>query len=115
MISINLILSQRAKRYYSSDNNYPFVCTWLKLSSALCRLACIPVGGSLVILMAFSKIPCGIMWPSGVEGGSALTNNLKFSWLASACCSSCFSRVPSQVATKWIFWIKCKREQRVQS
>lgn len=31
--------------------------TWSKLSRAACRLACMPVGGSLVILMAFSRIP----------------------------------------------------------
>lgn len=92
------------------------VITWLKLSRALCRLACMPVGGSLVILMEFSRIPCGMMWPSGVEEGSALTNTLKFSWLPSACCSRSFSKVPSQRATKWIF---CrvrnrKRPQQVQ-
>lgn len=77
--------------------------TWLKLSSALCRLACIPVGGSLVILMEFSKIPWGMMWPSGVAEGSALTNTRKFSWLPSACCSRSFSSVPSQRATRWMF------------
>ncbi len=81
----------------------------MKLSRALCRLACIPVGGSLVILMEFSRIPCGMMWPSGVEEGSALTNTLKFSWLPSACCSRSFSKVPSQRATKWIF---CKEREK---
>lgn len=106
--------NDRAMIYYSNNNYWPSVCTWLKLSSALCRLACIPVGGSFVILMEFSKIPCGIMWPSGVEEGSALTNTLKFWWLASACCSSRFSRVPSQLATKWIFCSRYKK-QRVQS
>ena len=32
--------------------------TWVKLSSALWRFNFIPVGGSLVILMLVSKIPC---------------------------------------------------------
>lgn len=77
--------------------------TWLKLSRALCRLACIPVGGSLVILMEFSRMPCGMMWPSGEDDGSALMKTLKFWWLPSASCSSFFSRVPSHLETKWIF------------
>lgn len=34
------------------------IVSWLKLSKALCRLACIPVGGSFVILIADSRIPC---------------------------------------------------------
>lgn len=33
--------------------------TWSKLSRAACKLASMPVGGSLVILMAFSRIPWG--------------------------------------------------------
>ncbi len=86
----------------------------MKLSRALCRLACMPVGGSLVILMEFSSIPCGIMWPSGVEEGSALTNTLKFSWLPSACCSRSFSKVLSQRATKWIFYREKNRKQDQQ-
>ena len=40
---------------------YGFTCvgilTWLKLSRALCKLASIPVGGSLVILIEDSSIP----------------------------------------------------------
>ena len=45
--------------------------TWLKLSSALCRLASMPVGGSLVILMEDSRMPWGMMWDSGMGAGSA--------------------------------------------
>lgn len=48
--------------------------TWVKRSRALCRLACMPVGGSLVILMAFSRMPWGMMWDSGLGAGSALMN-----------------------------------------
>lgn len=106
---------QYSKKAKSNHCQSSCVSTWLKLSSALWRLACIPVGGSLVILMEFSKIPCGIKWPSRVEEGSALTNTRKFSWLPSACCSSSFSREPSQRATKWIFCRGYQREQRLQS
>ena len=81
------------------------VCvTWVKLSRALCRLACMPVGGSLVILMAFSRMPCGMMWPSGVDAASALTNTRRSGWLPSACWSRRFSREPSQRATRWMFY-----------
>lgn len=48
--------------------------TWSKLSRAACRLASMPVGGSLVILMEFSRIPCGMMCSCGVGEGSALMN-----------------------------------------
>ena len=49
-----------------------FFFTWLKLSSALWRLANIPVGGSLVILIEASRIPCGMICESLVPAGSAL-------------------------------------------
>ena len=45
--------------------------TWLKFPRALLRLACIPVGGSLVILMEDSKMPWGMMWPDRSAAGSA--------------------------------------------
>lgn len=48
--------------------------TWVKRSRALCRLAYMPVGGSLVILMASSSRPWGMMWLSGLGAGSALMN-----------------------------------------
>lgn len=71
------------------------ILTWLKLSRALCKLASIPVGGSLVILIEDSSIPymytsetvnhimrsctfivqvyvtCGMMCDSGMGAGSA--------------------------------------------
>lgn len=77
--------------------------TWLKLSRALCKLACIPVGGSLVILMELSRMPCGMMWLSGHRAGSALMKTRKSRWLPSLCCSSFFSRELSHLATRWMF------------
>lgn len=78
--------------------------TWLKLSRALCRLACIPVGASLVILMEFSRMPWGMTWLSAHGAGSALTKTRKSRWLPSLCCSSFFSRQLSHLATRWMFW-----------
>nr|CAD7402648.1 unnamed protein product [Timema cristinae] len=43
-----------------------------QLSKALCKLAIMPVGGSLVIFMEDSNIPCGNMWYCGSAAGSAL-------------------------------------------
>jgi len=80
-------------------NNY----TWLKLLSAFCKLACMPVGGSLVILMEDSSMPCGMMCDSGVGAGSALINTRKSSWLSAAACSNFFSRGFSQRATRCTF------------
>ena len=77
--------------------------TWSKLENALCRLACMPVGGSLVILIDDSSIPWGMMCDSAVGAGSALINTRKFSWLSTAACSSFFSSVFSQRATKCTF------------
>lgn len=87
------------------------VPTWLKLSRALCRFACIPVGASLVILMEFSRMPWGMMWLSGEGAGSALMKTRKSWWLPSLCCSSFFSRELSHLATRWMFW----KGQRGQS
>lgn len=78
--------------------------TWVKLSRALCRFACIPVGGSLVILIEFSRMPWGMMWLSGEGAGSALMKTRKSWWLPSLCCSSFFSRELSHLATRWMFW-----------
>ena len=50
--------------------------SWSKLSKALCKFACIPVGGSFVILMDASKMLWGMMCPAGVGAGSAVRNNL---------------------------------------
>ena len=50
--------------------------SWSKLSKALWRFACIPVGGSFVILIDASKILWGMIWFSGLDAGSALKNNL---------------------------------------
>lgn len=84
--------------------------TWLKLSRALWRFACIPVGASLVILMEFSRMPWGMMWLSGEGAGSALMKTRKSWWLPSLCCSSFFSRELSHLATRWMFW-QGQREQ----
>jgi len=78
--------------------------TWVKLSRALCRFACIPVGASLVILMEFSRMPWGMMWLSGDGAGSALMKTRKSWWLPPLCCSSFFSRELSHLATRWMFW-----------
>ena len=51
--------------------------SWSKLSKALCKFACIPVGGSFVILIDASKMLWGMMCPAGVGAGSAVRNNLK--------------------------------------
>lgn len=78
--------------------------TWVKLSRALCRFACIPVGASLVILIEFSRMPWGMMWLSGEGAGSALMKTRKSWWLLSLCCSSFFSKELSHLATRWMFW-----------
>lgn len=42
----------------------------------LCKFAHMPLGGSLVILIADSRMPCGIIWYAASAAGSALKNNL---------------------------------------
>ena len=51
--------------------------SWSKLSKALCKFACIPVGGSFVILIDASRMLWGMMCPAGVGAGSAVRNNLQ--------------------------------------
>ena len=77
--------------------------TWLKLSNALWRLASMPVGGSLVILILASSIPCGIMWPAGSGAGSADMYTRYASCDPSLFFSSCFSSVANHRATRWMF------------
>lgn len=54
----------RKMKYYTTKQRHSIISlsislhTWLKLSRALCRFSFIPVGGSLVILILVSKIPC---------------------------------------------------------
>jgi len=43
--------------FQKSDKATSKYRTWLKLLRAACKFANIPVGGSLVILMEFSRIP----------------------------------------------------------
>lgn len=80
----------------------------MKLSRALCKLANMPVGGSLVILMAASRMPCGMMWESAVAAGSALMYTRYASWLSTLYCSNFFSKVASHLATKWTFFERKK-------
>lgn len=80
--------------------------TWENRSRAPCRLARMPVGGSLVILMELSSSPCGMMCVSGLGAGSALMNSRYSGWLSRLWCSTSFSSVPSHRATRWMF---CKR------
>lgn len=79
----------------------------MKLSRALCKLACIPDGGSLVILMDAWRIPCGMICDSGVPAGSALMYNLYASWLPVEYSSTFFSSLANHFATRWTF---CENE-----
>ena len=63
--------SQPALDLYLEKSLKTLLLTWLKLSKAWCKLAIMPVGGSLVILMEDSRIPWGMIWDSGVPAGSA--------------------------------------------
>ena len=89
---------------FFQDTCYKDLYTWLKLSKALCKLANIPVGGSLVILIAASRIPCGMMWLSALDAGSALINTRYAALLSTLNSSIFFSSLGSHLATRWTFF-----------